>query len=68
MTFHELNVFKKDLYVYRIKDKETGEYCKNYNNEPCECGTKAWAEILLASCKTKNPEKKLMLVREKLNV
>ena len=68
MTIPVFNVLKKDIYVYRIKDINSGEYFKNYNNEPCECGTKAWAKILLDSCKLKNPNNILVIVKEKLNV
>ena len=66
------NVFNatqtKERYVYRIKITETGEYCKNDSNEPCECGTKGWAEVLMRNCEMKYPDKKLLLVREKYNV
>ena len=55
----------KERYVYRIKFEETGEYVKNGNNEPCECGTKGWAEILFSSCSSKYPNKKLVLVKER---
>ena len=54
--------------VYRIKIEETGEYCKNKNNEPIECGTAGWAEVLMVNCKMQYPDKKLILVREKQNV
>ena len=62
------NTQTKERYVYRILIKETGEYCKNSNNEPCECGTEGWAEVLLDSCRIKHPSKTLILVREKYNV
>ena len=62
------NTVIKERYVYRIKFKETGEYVKNQNNEPCECGTKGWAEILFSSCALKYPHEKLILVKEKYSV
>ena len=62
------NVPIKEKFIYRIKVEETGEYCKNQNNEPCECGTLSWAEILMSNCKSQYPDKKLILVREKYNV
>ena len=62
------NTQAKELYVYRIKIKETGEYCTNHNNEPCECGTKGWADILFSSCKLKYPGQSLELVRERYDV
>ena len=68
MTVPVFNVKKKDVYLYRIKDKSTGEYCLNYNNEPCECGTEYWAKILYDSLKNKNPNSNLVIVREKYNV
>lgn len=58
----------REVFLYRIKIKETGEYCKNQNNEPCECGTLKWAEVLMDSCKISNPNKKLILVKEKYYV
>ena len=58
----------KERYVYRIKIEETGEYCKNQNNEPCECGTRGWADVLFDNCQMKYPGKSLVLVREKQNV
>ena len=68
MTAAVYNAQKKDRYIYRIKIKETGEYCKNANNEPCECGTLGWAEVLLSSCKLQYPGKTIILVKEKYNV
>ena len=65
MTVPVFNVKKKDVYLYRIKNEETGEYCLNHNNEPCECGTKEWAKILYDSLKNKNPGCNLVIVREK---
>ena len=62
------NTKPKERYVYRILDEDTGEYCKNDNNEPCECTTKGWAKVLFDSCVIKYPNKKLVLVREKYNV
>ena len=62
------NTVIKEKFIYRIKIKETGEYCTNNNNEPCECGTKGWAEVLMSNCKMKYPDKTLMLVKEKYNV
>jgi hypothetical protein len=62
------NVSVREKFVYRIKVEETGEYCKNQNNEPCECGTLGWAEILMSNCKMQHPNKKLVLVKEKYNV
>ena len=62
------NTQKKDSYVYRIKIEETGEYCKNQNNEPCECGTRGWADVLFDNCKLKYPNKSLVLVREPRDV
>tara|TARA_B100000674_G_scaffold284181_1_gene235112 strand:+ start:389 stop:604 length:216 start_codon:yes stop_codon:yes gene_type:complete len=67
-TSFTFNVKKKDHYIYRIKIEETGEYCKNKNNEPCECSTLGWAEILMSNCKMQYPDKKLVLVQEKYNV
>jgi hypothetical protein len=58
----------REVYVYRIKIKETGEYCKNKNNEPCECATLDWAELLLNNCKMHYPEKNLELIKEKYYV
>ena len=68
MTQNIFNVIKKERYVYRIKIEETGEYCTNQNNEPCECGTRGWAEILFDNCVLKYPDKSLVLVREKYDV
>ena len=68
MTVPIYNAKNKEKYVYRIKIKETGEYCKNQNNEPCECGTMGWAEVLFDNCLLKYPGKTLILVREKYNV
>ena len=68
MTVQVFNVTKKERFVYRIKIEETGEYCKNDNNEPCECGTRGWAEILFDNCVMKYPNKKLVLVKEKYHV
>ena len=68
MTAYVFNVSKKERYVYRIKIEETGEYCTNQNNEPCECGTRGWAEVLFDNCLLKYPGKSLVLVREKYNV
>ncbi len=68
MTARIFNVHKKERYVYRIKIKETDEYCKNKNNEPCECGTLGWAEVLLSSCKLQYPGKTLILVKELYHV
>ena len=65
MTVPVFNVSRKEVYLYRIKDKNTGEYCLNHNNEPCECGTKEWANVLYDSLKIKNPNKDLIIVREK---
>tara|TARA_B100000674_G_scaffold383509_1_gene326661 strand:+ start:568 stop:780 length:213 start_codon:yes stop_codon:yes gene_type:complete len=62
------NVLPKEKWIYRIKVEETGEYCRNQNNEPCECGTLGWAEILMSNCKMQYPDKKLVLVKEKYNV
>jgi hypothetical protein len=62
------NTPHKQKFVYRIKIEETGEYCKNQNNEPCECGTLGWAEVLMANCKMQYPDKKLVLVKEKYSV
>ena len=62
------NTQKKERYVYRIKIEETGEYCKNDNNEPCECGTRGWADILFSNCALKHPDKSLVIVREKYGV
>ena len=62
------NTTIKEKFIYRIIIKETGEYCTNNNNEPCECGTKGWAEVLMSNCKMKYPDKTLMLVKEKYNV
>lgn len=59
---------KREVFVYRIKIKETGEYCKNENNEPCECGTLNWAKILMSNCKTAYPGKELILEKEKYYV
>ena len=61
-------VIPKERFVYRIKIEETGEYCKNGNNEPCECGTLGWANILMDNCKMKYPNKTLVLIKEKYNV
>ena len=58
------NSTSKERYIYRIKIKETGEYCMNHNNEPCECGTKGWADVLMSNCKMKYPGKTLILVKE----
>ena len=68
MTVSVFNVQRKEIYLYRIKDEESGEYCKNHNNETCECGTKEWAEVLFSNCKSKHPDKKLIIVREKYDV
>ena len=68
VTARVFKVNQKDRYVYRIKIEETGEYCKNENNEPCECGTKGWAEVLMSNCKMKYPDKNLVLVKEKYYV
>ena len=68
MTALVFNQQKKDHFIYRIKIEETGEYCKNKNNEPCECSTIGWAEILMHNCKMQYPGKKLILVHEKYNV
>ena len=62
------NASLKERYVYRIKIKETGEYCVNHNNEPCECGTKGWADVLMSNCKMKHPNKTLLLVKELVHV
>ena len=62
------NVSPKEKWIYRIKIQETGEYCRNQNNEPCECGTLGWAEILMSNCKMQHPGKKLILVQEKYDV
>lgn len=62
------NTVIKEKFIYRIKIKETGEYCTNNNNEPCECGTKGWADVLISNCKMKYPDKTLVLVKEKYNV
>jgi hypothetical protein len=59
------NVTIKERYVYRIIIEETGEYCINNNNEPCECATRGWADILFDDCQRKYPGKSLVLVREK---
>ena len=59
------NVEKKEYTVYRIKIVETGKFCVNENDEPCQAGTKAWAEILMASCKSKYPGKHLEFVKVK---
>ena len=68
MTVPVFNTPIKERYIYRIKIQETGEYCKNGNNEPCECGTKGWAEVLMSSCRLQYPGKTLVLVKEKYNV
>ena len=68
MTVPVFNVEKKERYVYRIKFEETKEYCKNFNNEPCECGTIGWAEVLLSNCKLQHPGKALVIVKEKYYV
>ena len=68
MTAPVFNVKKKEVYVYRIIIEETGEYCKNQNNEPCECATLGWAEVLFDNCAIKYPNKSLVLVKEKYNV
>ena len=65
MTAQIFNVKQKERYVYRIKIEETGEYCKNENNEPCECGTRGWADVLFDNCRLKYPGKSLLIVREK---
>ena len=62
------NSTSKERYIYRIKIKETGEYCMNHNNEPCECGTKGWADVLMSNCKMKYPGRTLILVKEAYNV
>ena len=51
-----------------FKIEETGEYCTNDNNEPCECGTRGWADVLFSNCRLKYPGKSLILVKEKYNV
>ena len=68
MTINNFKAIKKERLVYRIIIEETGEYCTNANNEPCECSTKGWAEILFDSAKLKYPNKSLVLVREKYDV
>lgn len=65
MTAQVFNTKQKERYVYRIKIEETGEYCTNHNNEPCECGTRGWAEVLFDNCALKYPNNNLVLVREK---
>ena len=62
------NVKTKEKLIYRIKIQETGEYCTNQNNEPCECGTLGWAEVLMVNCQSQHPGKKLILVQEKYDV
>ena len=68
MTIPVFNTRIKERYVYRIKIKDTGEYCINDNNEPCECGTRGWADVLFSNCLLKYPGKDLILVKEKYNV
>ena len=68
MTVPVFNAPKKERYVYRIRIEETGEYCTNHNNEPCECGTKGWADVLMSNCKMKYPNNTLILVKEKYHV
>ena len=58
----------KEKFIYRIKIEETGEYCTNRNNEPCECGTKGWADVLYDNCRLKYPGKSLVIVKEKYSV
>ncbi len=65
MTLPVFNTRIKERYVYRIKIEETGEYCLNSNNEPCECGTRGWADILFDNCQLKYPKNSLVIVREK---
>lgn len=59
------NVVKKEYIVYQIKIVETGKFCVNENNEPCQAGTKAWADVLMANCKSKYPDKHLEFVKVK---
>ena len=68
MTIPVFNTEKKERYVYRIKIEETGEYCVNSNNEPCECATRGWADLLFDECQRKHAGKPLVLVREKYDV
>ncbi len=65
MTAPVFNTPIRERYVYRIKFEQSGEYVKNSNNEPCECGTIGWAEVLLSNCTSKYPNTKLILVKER---
>tara|TARA_Y100001970_G_C14071008_1_gene769432 strand:+ start:718 stop:930 length:213 start_codon:yes stop_codon:yes gene_type:complete len=68
MTIPTFNMRIKERTIYRIKNQETGEYCKNSNDEPYECGTEGWAKVMFDICALKYRNSNLKIVKEKYNV